>query len=356
MTFRTADFRNSETLRSLQRLALEKGLIKPELKKEASAQPVSQPSEHFSENLVAFCEQLRSGGFEKYANEIEVKYLLMKQAETARFYDVTGEKGEDLVEFAHPEGGKKLDKDWSELGEVETIIEKQKKIQDAILKTPTGKLDPKTAATLIRVKIADASEDTVENALAQITDLMAKVDTVVSDRGQLMLRYPEYKYFKVIVDELLTQRPFTLDNRDALGTHLGLIYKTLEPGPTGGITADAWALVKPLLQRMGKPLKDIKAARTQELAGESAQLGGASTPTPSALSDTEARIATLIGKLTDLKLRPSTATNKRLTAWIDEEMKELNSFAQKVRTDPKPDDVADLKKHEDAVNSVMKMV
>lgn len=171
MTYKNIKFEDSAVMRSLERVAVEKGLVKPDiLKKEASAKPEEAPHT-LSEKILKLCEGLREQGFQKYADEVEVKFLMFKKAENS-LYDITKEEGKDLIEFAHPDGGKKLDKGWSDLGTVETILEKQRKIQEVVNKKPTGKLASKNIINTIRIVLAqDAAEPT------------DPLDTVVEDGG-----------------------------------------------------------------------------------------------------------------------------------------------------------------------------
>jgi hypothetical protein len=352
MTFRTADFQNSATLRSLQRLALEKGLIKPELKKEASA-PVAQSSEIFGENLVSFCTQLRNQGFDKHADELELKYLMMKQAQTAQFYDITGEKGSDLVEFAHPDGNKKLDKDWDQLGEIETILDRQKQLREIVNKQPTGKLDPKTAAALIRVKVADTSDDTINSNATAIVELLGQIDTEVSQRGRLALRLPEYKYWLAMAKEMLSVRPMTTSDIETAGQLVGRVYFILEPGLTGGVTEDAWKRIKPLFLQMKPLVKAMKDASKKPL--QEAGVAEGSAPTAPS-TNTATQINALIAKLAALKSNPKATGNPKVMAWIDQELKALGTFLAEVISTPSPKDADKLAAHTKVIEEVIQKV
>src|SRR4051812_13432544 len=98
MTYKNTKFEDSAVMRSLEKLAVKKGLVKPEeLKKEASAKPAPSfaPTQNVSQNILKLCSGLRSQGFESYANELERKFLTLKQAE-------------NMMDIAHPEGSVKL--------------------------------------------------------------------------------------------------------------------------------------------------------------------------------------------------------------------------------------------------------
>jgi len=346
---------------AFDRLAHQKGWVKEpvSLTKKASLQTNLQPSDDLSENLIKLCQALRTNGLSTQASEIEQNFLLMKTAEV-HLYRVHDEDGEDVINFAHPDGSKKLDKSWDELGEVETITDRQRKIREIAEKPATGKLSSKAAAALIKIKTADANDD-VETALGQIGDLLDQIDNIVKDRGGLSVRLPQYLLFLHDAKMALTWRPFTTDNIGDLASMINRISGWISPGLTGGVSNDAWSIIKPLFHRMNASFKTLRTAVKASLQEEREKILGAPTsPTSNApttsLSDDEAKISTLIGKLTELKMRPATAANKRLMDWIDAELKALNDFAQMVRTSPAATDAADIKQHEDAVNAVLAKV
>ena len=137
MTFRHTKFEDSQVMRSLEKIAVEKGLVKPapakSIHKTASNNLV--PSGNFTQDIIKLCAGLRSNGFNKYAEEIESKFLMFKQADT--LYQTSKETGEDLIDAAHPEGSHKLDGlDHTVL----TIVDRQKRIQEILNKQPMGKL------------------------------------------------------------------------------------------------------------------------------------------------------------------------------------------------------------------------
>jgi len=155
MSLKHTQFQDSPTMRSYTKIAQEKGWIQEEpLKKEASA-PDYQPTANLMENVLKLCRGLRQTGFDKYAEELESKFVQFKQADC--HYDVSGEKGEDLVDAAHPEGSHKL-VDVEGDSVIETIVDQHMKILEKILKMPHGKLS--TSAEII---------DAVKVVLAQDT-------------------------------------------------------------------------------------------------------------------------------------------------------------------------------------------
>jgi hypothetical protein len=158
MTFKHVKFEDSVVMRSLEKLAQQKGLVKPEeITKTASSKVDLSPSTVLMENVLHLCAGLRQSGFSKYADELEEKFVSFKQAQT--LYEAHSEKGEDLVDRAHPKGSHKLeDVEGGELAVFETIVDQHLKALDMIEKTPTGKL-ASSRDVLNAVKIVLAQVD-----------------------------------------------------------------------------------------------------------------------------------------------------------------------------------------------------
>jgi hypothetical protein len=125
-------------MRSLERLAKEKGWSQPELVKTAEAtQPDYTISGNLMENILKLCAGLRELGFGKYANELEEKFVVYKQANT--LYEISSETGDDVIDTAHPKGSHKLEGVEGD-ATVETIIDQHLKMVEVSNKKPTGKL------------------------------------------------------------------------------------------------------------------------------------------------------------------------------------------------------------------------
>jgi len=137
MTFKHIKFEDSATMRSLARVAKEKGWIKDEVK--LSVAEDLSISNNLTENILKLCSGLRKSGMEAFANDVEKKFINYKKSQTT-MYDVSGEKGEDLVDAAHPEGSHKLENVDSKEAVIETIIDQQLAQIKMIEKKPTGKL------------------------------------------------------------------------------------------------------------------------------------------------------------------------------------------------------------------------
>lgn len=157
MTFKHVKFEDSPTMRALEKVAKEKGLVKEEsIKKTASVpkRPDYKPSANLMENVLKLCAGLRNQGLVKEAAELETNFLNYKQAQT--LYETSKEKGEDLVQAAHPKGSHKLEGVEGD-AVVEDILDQHMKHIQMVEKKPTGKLS--TAQAISAVK----------NVLGQIT-------------------------------------------------------------------------------------------------------------------------------------------------------------------------------------------
>ena len=128
MTYKNTKFEDSPLFRSLERLAVAKGLIKnDEIKKEAAAKPAPSlaPTKDLTQNILRLCSGLRAQGFMSYANDLESKFLTLKHAET-------------IMDQAHPEGSVTLP-DMEGDCTVEDQEDAHKMIEDIVKKTPKGK-------------------------------------------------------------------------------------------------------------------------------------------------------------------------------------------------------------------------
>ena len=137
MTYKHIKFGDSEVMRSFERVSVTKGLVKNEPQIEKKASNNLNFSENFSENILKLCESLRDNGLDTFASELENNFLNYKKAQT--LYNTSKEKGEDLINAAHPDGSHEL-KDVEGDSVIETIIDKKEKMMKVINKNPTGKL------------------------------------------------------------------------------------------------------------------------------------------------------------------------------------------------------------------------
>jgi hypothetical protein len=154
MSFKHTKHWDSELMRSLEKVAQEKGLIKPAaLQKNAAVIKKADitTTTNLMENILKLCNGMREQGLVVEANELEENFLNYKQAQT--MYEAHKEKGEDLVERAHPEGSHKLEGVEGDEATFEDILDRHAKMLQMIEKKPSGKLS--SAKSIIEaVKVA----------------------------------------------------------------------------------------------------------------------------------------------------------------------------------------------------------
>jgi len=155
MTFKHVKFGDSVTMRSLEKVAYEKGWIQPDPLLKTAAAPKEldlYPSDNLMENILKLCTGLRQAGFEKHAEQVENLFVAYKQAQKQQHYDVSNEKGEDLIGAAHPEGGHQMEGVEGD-AYVEDILEKHLKMLDVADADPKGKM-ASSRSVLAAVKVA----------------------------------------------------------------------------------------------------------------------------------------------------------------------------------------------------------
>jgi hypothetical protein len=134
----------------------------------------------FDEKLLTLCESLRQHGFDNYAEKLETKIALVKQADV-HLYRAHDEDGEDVVDSAHPDGDAHMADAQDKNGDVETILSQHKKIVDIISKMPTGKLasyiDQCKTALGIKKK---AQQNNQEKAVPYVNDAANKIDKAIA--------------------------------------------------------------------------------------------------------------------------------------------------------------------------------
>ncbi|HVI41789.1 MAG TPA: hypothetical protein VM577_14145 [Anaerovoracaceae bacterium] len=177
MTFKHVNFYDSPVMRELERQAVKKGTFKSkpvdEVVKTASPRKSFVPTDDLQSDLLKLAEGLRERGFVKEADDLESKIFIRKQAET-HLYRAIDEDGEDILEFAHPDGDARVADAQNQEGVVETLLSQHKKIEDIVNKLPTGKyaklIDNVILATadvldVDLVKMAAGEEDADEELL-----------------------------------------------------------------------------------------------------------------------------------------------------------------------------------------------
>jgi hypothetical protein len=168
MTFKHSDFDDSSVMRSLVKVAAEKGWLPASNIAKTAANEKAQidfhPSENLFANILKLCQGLRTLGLEKYADDLEVKYLNFKQANT--LYNVSGEDGDDLLHSAHPKGSHKLVDVEGKEATVEDLLDKHLQFLGVVNKKPNGKLANHQILNQVMVVLAEEDLDSLYNKAA----------------------------------------------------------------------------------------------------------------------------------------------------------------------------------------------
>lgn len=134
-TIKKLDSYDSSVLWNMAKIADDKGMIKPSISKIASTiTKEAKLGEDVIENIMILSSQLRKNGFDKYAEVLEGKVINYKRAE--HLYKAHNEDGEDVLNFAHPEGSVKVNDAQDGNGEVEDLLDVQKKMLEIAKKNP----------------------------------------------------------------------------------------------------------------------------------------------------------------------------------------------------------------------------
>lgn len=200
-------FEQSEVLRELERQAVKKGFFDPtekEIVQHAAKQIKKiEPTGNLFVDLCILADGLQARGYVKQANELAKKIALYKTAEV-HMYRAIDEDGEDLLDFAHPDGDADL-VDAGDLGKVETLGNIAKKIREVALKSPSGKLSISKAASLVK----QAQDEELAGMLPpELKDtVQAGLDTILKASSALFVS-DEYQKKIVFTEENLKQSQF----------------------------------------------------------------------------------------------------------------------------------------------------
>lgn len=142
MTIKHINFDDSPVMRELEKQSIKNGTIELEsvadIVEKTSGTKAYQPTGDLYTDLFKLANGLRDRGFVKEADQLEDKIILSKQAES-HLYRAIDEDGDDVLEFAHPDGDASVSEAQEEHGMVETLPSAHEKILNVINKTPTGK-------------------------------------------------------------------------------------------------------------------------------------------------------------------------------------------------------------------------
>lgn len=293
MTFKHTNFQDSPIMRSLEKVAQEKGLIKSEpLTKTAAVKKIDlTPTTSLMDNVLKLCAGLRERGFEKQANELEVNLVNYKRAQT--LYETTPEKGEDLVHAAHPKGSHKLEDVDSDEAVFEDILDQMAKAIQMVEKKPTGKLSSANAITSVKQVLAQSTEkknppsevspglsglpaeqleSIINNSVNKAVGVVGKVAEIVK---------PEMTIFSDVSRKLEAiqeaAKNTTVDSLQEMADQIGYLTTRVKPGSwttlgMGGITENTWATVEPMLAGATRLVNTALQARKLILGQQAAAI------------------------------------------------------------------------------------
>lgn len=177
MTFKHSKFIDSVTMRSFEKIAMEKGLITADsLYKKASKKLDLRASDNIMQNVFTLCAGLKQIGLEAYAHDLQKKFLNYKQS--------SSESGEDLIEQAHPKGGHEVaDVEGDAL--VETILEQHLKMITMVNKKPTGKVSSASTSrdiiNAVKYSLGQAIAPTVDTLKASLKPMLVIISKELTE-------------------------------------------------------------------------------------------------------------------------------------------------------------------------------
>lgn len=267
MNYKHVKFEDSPIMRSLEKVAQEKGLIKPQPFNKVAAVKKTDltPTTSLMDNVLKLCAGLRERGFEKQANELEVNLVNYKRAQS--LYQTSNETGEDLIHDAHPKGSHKLEGVDADEAVVEDILDQMAKAIQMVEKSPTGKLSTNAAINNVKQVLAQSTEkknsSEVSPSLSGLTPTqlegiingnVSKVISVVARVAEMVK--PEMTVFSDVtrkVDAIQQAgQNTTIDSLQEMIDEIGYLTTRIKPGNwvtlgMGGITENTWATVEPML-------------------------------------------------------------------------------------------------------------
>jgi len=196
MTFKHSKFIDSVTMRSFEKIAMEKGLITADsLYKKASKKLDLRASDNIMQNVFTLCAGLKQIGLEAYAHDLQKKFLNYKQS--------SSESGEDLIEQAHPKGGHEVaDVEGDAL--VETILEQHLKMITMVNKKPTGKVSSASTSrdiiNAVKYSLGQAIAPTVD---ALKTSLKLMLETVIRELRAIESKSNDNLTFNITIESYI---------------------------------------------------------------------------------------------------------------------------------------------------------
>lgn len=355
MTFKHVKFQDSVVMRSLERVAKEKGLVKEEdLVKNAALTKKADitPTNNLLENLIRLGAGLREAGFTNYADEVEERALAYKQAQS--LYEAHKETGDDLIDAAHPDGSHKME-DVEGDAVFKTILDKHVDMVDVVEKKPTGKLaSSKDILGAVKNVLGQASPlAVIAEQQAKGRQLWQQIDTEVrKNTSKWALQWSEDYAWGTIsgsVEKLLNKKPETLtvDNIELLSKYIKEGFEFVSKMNNEDLAARLQGVFKQMFTLYG-PMRrardEMNSNESSERAGNSPSNQGPKTlPEVTIVGDPnslESRVSNSLAKINSYKSQ--IAADLELTAqqkaavskWLDGRKALYNSQLESYKNVP----------------------
>lgn len=343
MTFKHVKFQDSAVMRSLERVAKEKGLVKEEdLVKNASLLKKADltPSSNLLENLLKLSAGLREAGFDKYADDLENKTFAYRKAQT--LYETSPEEGEDLVDAAHPDGSHKLEDVDGDEATVETIVDQQKKDLKMVEKEPTGKLaSSKDILSAVKRALAGGPINDKDTGLSQavvsnITNLFTKMNEIWSRSRLLRINSEGAVAYNRLQDNFYKYINSKTINTSTIANINGMIDETIK-GLMSRQFWGSWGLISDDAEEIVFHLKSLKNYVNDTVVDDHKKLV-ASEPKPDEAAQKfnaqiDSYLATLKNWAAAVNNDPENSPEDKAQAgaWINERIAELNDLKSKFK-------------------------
>lgn len=256
MTFKHIKFEDSAVMRSLEKVAREKGLIKEEdFIKKASKSIDLSPTPVLFVNLLKLAAGLRDKGWNDAAVELENKAIAYKQAQT--LYETSKEKGEDLVDAAHPKGSHKLEGVEGD-ALFETILDQHLADLEVVEKKPTGKLaSSRDILKAVRVVLGQDAPAPPAPTEEKIVEIAGQASSVVTEIGKLVNDELTFSINPFISEVTKLATNPTVYHLNEFKKTLERLRERLDPSFSskwkyfgiGGVSDYTWGRVQPLLDK-----------------------------------------------------------------------------------------------------------
>ncbi len=180
-------------------------------------------------DLVKLADGLRSKGLTKQADGLEDKIYQLKQAET-HLYKAFEEDGQDLLDFAHPDGSPTVSPAQNQMGQVETLDEAQRKVLEIINKKPTGKFSSEIrdliliTAEALDLSLIKSGQEKPEDKTSDL-DVDALGNKVTEESSEEKLEDGEISEEDAKIE--LALGPEKLQKREKINAHIGEVKQSL---------------------------------------------------------------------------------------------------------------------------------